>query len=194
MCKLYGIYNRKGELHMSLEGTKTEKNLKASFAGESQARNKYTYFAEAARREGYEQIATIFEETANHEIAHARRAAKYLGVIGKTPENLEAAAGGEHFEWTDMYKQFEAEARQEGFEEIADFFVAVAKAEEAHEMRFRALLEELKAGKVFKKDDEVVWKCMNCGYAGVSIEAPKVCPACQVGQRFFERNDAYYAK
>lgn len=179
---------------MTLEGTKTEKNLKAAFTGESQARNKYTYFAEVARREGYEKIATIFEETANHEVAHARRAAKYLGMIGKTAENLEAAAGGEHYEWTDMYKQFEEEARQEGFDEIADFFAAVGKAEEAHEKRYIALLEELKEGKVFKKDEEVTWKCMNCGYAGVSVEAPKVCPACQFGQRYFEKNDAYFAK
>jgi rubrerythrin len=179
---------------MSLDGTKTEKNLKASFAGESQARNKYTYFAEAARREGYEKIATIFEETANHEMAHARRAAKYLGFIGKTAENLEAGAGGEHYEWTDMYIQFEEEAREEGFTEIADFFAAVGKAEEAHEKRYRSLLEELKSGTVFKNDNEVPWKCMNCGYAHVAVEAPKVCPACQVGQRFFEKNDVYYAK
>lgn len=178
---------------MDLKGTKTEQNLKASFAGESQARNKYTYFAEVARKEGYEKIATVFEETANHEVAHARRAAKFLGLFGKTPENLEAAASGENYEWTSMYKQFEAEAREEGFTEIADFFAAVAAAEDAHEKRYRDLLAELKEGKVFKKDKDVPWKCMNCGYATVSVEAPRVCPACQVGQRFFEQDDAYYA-
>jgi rubrerythrin len=176
---------------MNLEGTKTEKNLKAAFAGESQARNKYTYFADAARREGYEQIAAIFEETADHEKAHARRALNYLKAIGKTAENLEAAAGGENYEWTEMYRQFVKEAREEGFNDIADFFAAVAKAEEAHEKRFLALLDELKAGKVFKKDEEVDWKCRNCGYAAVSVEAPHVCPACAVGQRFFEKSDNY---
>ncbi|MDW7651643.1 MAG: ferritin family protein [Bacillota bacterium] len=179
---------------MDLKGTKTAKNLEASFAGESQARNKYTYFAEKARAEGYEQIAGIFEETANHEKAHARRSLKFLGKIGKTEENLEAAAGGEHYEWDEMYKKFEEEAREEGFEEIADFFAAVAKAEEAHEKRFLALLEDLREGKVFKKDEDVPWKCINCGYATVAYEAPQVCPACAVGRRYFEKNEAYWAK
>ena len=179
---------------MSLKGTKTEKNLQAAFAGESQARNKYTYFADVARKEGYEKIATVFEETANHEKAHAHRAAKYLELIGKTDGNLEAAAGGEHYEWTEMYKQFEAEAREEGQGEIADFFAAVAKAEEAHENRFRSLLSELKEGKVFQDESEVPWKCMNCGYTKVSEGAPRVCPACQVGQRFFGKSEAYFAK
>lgn len=179
---------------MSLEGTKTEQNLKAAFAGESQARNKYTYFADKARAEGYEQIATIFEETANHEKAHARRALNFLGVVKKTAENLEAAAGGEHHEWDQMYKQFEAEAREEGMNDIADFFAAVAKAEEAHEKRFRALLADLQAGKVFEKEEEVTWKCINCGYSQVSIGAPHVCPACAVGRRYFEKNEAYFAK
>lgn len=179
---------------MSLTGTKTEKNLKAAFAGESQARNKYTYYADKARAEGYEQIALIFEETANHEKAHARRAANFLGLIGKTAENLEAAAGGEHYEWDEMYKQFEAQAREEGFTEIADFFAAVAKAEEAHEKRYRSLLKELNEGQVFKKDGEVTWKCLNCGYAAVSVEAPHVCPACAVGRRYFEKNDAYFVR
>lgn len=179
---------------MDVKGTKTEQNLKAAFAGESQARNKYTYFADTARKEGYEQIAAIFEETADHEKAHARRALGFLGAIGKTEENLEAAAGGEHYEWTEMYKQFEKEAREEGFDEIADFFSAVAKAEEAHEKRYRALLDELKQGKIFKKEEEVVWKCRNCGYSTASWEAPHVCPACAVGRRFFEKADAYYAR
>lgn len=178
---------------MSLHGTKTEKNLEAAFSGESQARNKYTYFADKARAEGYEQVASIFEETANHEKAHARRALKFLGKIGKTDENLEAAASGEHYEWDEMYKTFEKEAREEGLDEIADFFAAVAKAEEAHEKRFRALLEDLKEDKVFKKDKDVPWKCMNCGYAKVAYEAPQVCPACAVGRRYFEKNEAYYA-
>ncbi|MBT9139493.1 MAG: Rubrerythrin [Dehalococcoidia bacterium] len=179
---------------MELKGTKTEQNLKSAFAGESQARNKYVYFAEAARREGYEKIAVIFEETAHHEVAHARRSAKYLGLIGSTSENLAAAAGGENYEWTSMYKQFEAEAREEGLAEIADFFAAVAAAEEAHEKRYLDLLAELQEGKNFKRDEEVPWKCLNCGYVAVSLEAPRVCPACQVGQRFFEKNEAYYAK
>lgn len=179
---------------MTVKGTKTEKNLLASFAGESQARNKYTYFADTARKEGYEQIAAIFEETANHEKAHARRSLNFLGGVGKTEENLQAAAGGEHYEWEEMYKQFEDEAREEGFEEIADFFAAVAKAEEAHEKRYLALLEELKEGKVFKKEEEVSWKCRNCGYVEAAWEAPHVCPACAVGRKFFEKADAYYAK
>lgn len=179
---------------MNLAGTKTEQNLKAAFAGESQARNKYTYYADVARKEGYEQIATVFEETANHEKAHARRAANFLGLIGKTEANLDAAAGGENYEWTSMYKQFEADARAEGFDEIADFFAAVAKAEEAHENRYRALLQELKDGKVFTRDEEVTWKCINCGYAAVSFEAPHVCPACQVGRRYFEKTDAYFVR
>lgn len=179
---------------MNLKGTKTEKNLQTAFAGESQARNKYTYFADVARKEGYEQIATMFEETANHEKAHAHRAAKYLELVGKTEQNLDAAAGGENYEWTEMYKEFEASAREEGLDEIADFFVAVAKAEEAHENRFRALLSELKEGTVFKQESEVPWKCMNCGYTEVSEGAPRVCPACQVGQRFFQKSEAYFAK
>jgi rubrerythrin len=159
---------------MTLKGTKTEKNLMSSFAGESQARNKYTYFADIARKEGYEQIADIFEETANHEKAHARRSLNFLGGVGKTEENLQAAAGGEHFEWEEMYKQFEDEAREEGLAEIADFFAAVAKAEEAHEKRYLALLEDLKEGKVFKKEEEVLWKCRNCGYSESALEAPYV--------------------
>jgi rubrerythrin len=179
---------------MTLDGTKTEKNLKAAFAGESQARNKYSYFADTARKEGYEQIAAIFEETASHEMAHARRALAFLGAIGKTTQNLEAAVEGEHYEWSKMYRNFENEAREEGLTEIADFFVAVAKAEEAHEKRFQALLDELKAGKIFKKEEEVLWKCRNCGYSMVSWEAPHVCPACSVGQRFFEKSAAYFAR
>jgi len=180
---------------MSLKGTKTEHNLKSAFAGESQARNKYTYFADVARKEGFEQVAAIFEETADHEKAHARRALGFLGSIGKTEDNLKEAAGGEHYEWTEMYAQFEREAREEGFAEIASFFTAVAKAEEAHEKRYQALLTELREGKIFRKEGEVDWKCRNCGYlTAAAWEAPQVCPACAVGRRFFEKADAYYAR
>lgn len=180
---------------MNLAGTKTEHNLKEAFAGESQARNKYTYFADVARKEGYEQVAAIFEETADHEKAHARRALSFLGTIGKTEENLETAAGGERYEWVEMYAGFEREAREEGFAEIADFFAAVAKAEEAHEKRYRALSAELREGKIFKKEAQVAWKCRNCGYLSAAAwEAPQVCPACAVGRRFFEKADAYYAR
>ncbi len=171
---------------MDLKGTKTEKNLLEAFAGESQARNKYTYFASVAKKEGYEQIAAIFLETADNEKEHAKRALRYLQGIGNTAENLKAAASGENYEWTDMYKRFAAEAREEGFEEIARFFEATGAVEAEHEKRFLALLKNLEEGKVFKKDQLVRWRCRNCGYIHEGTEAPEVCPACVHPRAFYE--------
>ena len=171
---------------MELEGSRTEKNLEAAFAGESQARNKYTYFAAVARAEGLEQIAAIFLETAENEREHARREFEFLNGIGDTPENLKAAAEGEHYEWTEMYPGFEKVAREEGFTEIADFFKEVAEVEEQHEKRYLALLKNVQEGKVFKKDKVVKWKCRNCGYVHEGTEAPKRCPACGFPQSYYE--------
>jgi rubrerythrin len=183
----------------SLKGTKTEKNLLASFAGESQARNRYTYFASVAKKEGYEQIAGIFLETADNEKEHAKRFFRFLeggeveilasypaGVIGDTAENLKAAADGEHLEWSKLYKEAEEVARKEGFEEIAVQFKEIAEVEEEHEKRYRRLLKNVKEGKVFKKDSVVKWKCRNCGYVHEGKEAPKECPACAHPQAFYE--------
>ncbi len=182
-----------------VKGTKTEKNLLASFAGESQARNRYTYFAGAAKKAGYEQIAAIFLETADNEKEHAKRFFKLLeggdleitasypaGVIGDTAENLEAAATGENLEWTKLYKEAEETARQEGFEEIAVQFKEIAEVEEQHEKRYRALLAGIKGGKIFKKDTVVKWKCRNCGYVHEGKEAPEKCPACAHPQAYYE--------
>lgn len=182
-----------------LKGTKTEKNLLASFAGESQARNRYTYFASVARKAGYEQIAAIFLETADNEKEHAKRFFKLLkgseveitasypaGVIGDTQQNLEAAAAGENEEWTKLYKEAEEIARQEGFEEIAVQFKEIAEVEEEHEKRYRKLLKNVKERKVFKKDTVVKWKCRNCGYVHEGKEAPEVCPACAHPQAYYE--------
>ncbi|WP_277998202.1 rubrerythrin [Zhaonella formicivorans] len=171
---------------MELKGTKTEANLMAAFSGESQARNKYTYFASVAKKEGYEQIAAIFAETADHEKEHAKRALKFLAGIGDTKANLQAAAQGENYEWTDMYKKFEEEARAEGFAEIADFFHEVAEVEAEHEKRFLALLKNIEQGTVFKKDREVKWRCRNCGYVHTGKEAPEICPACAHPQAYYE--------
>ncbi len=184
---------------MSLKGTQTEKNILTAFAGESQARNRYTYFASKAREEGYVQIAEIFEETANQEKEHAKRLFKLLeggevqisasfpaGVIGTTMENLKEAAGGENYEWTNMYPEFAKVARSEGFENIAKIFEAIAVAEKQHEKRYMALLENVKNGKVFKKDQKVVWRCRNCGYLHEGTEAPNACPACAHPQAYFE--------
>ena len=183
----------------SLKGTKTEKNLLAAFAGESQARNRYTYFASKAKKEGFVQIADIFEETANQEKEHAKRFFKFLeggdvevtaafpaGVIGSTAENLKAAAGGEHYEWESMYPEFANVAREEGFEEIAEVFEAVAVAEKQHEKRYLGLLANVEAGTVFKKKEKVVWRCRNCGYLHEGTEAPDTCPACAHTQAHFE--------
>jgi rubrerythrin len=171
---------------MELKGSKTEQNLLTAFAGESQARNKYTYFASVAKKEGYEQISAIFQETADNEKEHAELWFKFLNGIGDTPANLQAAADGEHYEWTDMYAEMEKDAREEGFPEIADFFKEVAEVEEQHEKRYLALLKNLKEGKVFKRDKEVKWKCRNCGYIHTGTEAPERCPACDHPQSYYE--------
>lgn len=171
---------------MSLKGSKTEKNLLASFAGESQARNKYNYFASVAKKEGYQQIAAIFDETALNEKEHAKRSLKFLNGIGDTKANLKDAIAGENYEWTDMYKNFAQTAREEGFEEIAIYFENVAKVEKEHEERFAALLKNLEEGKVFKKDQSVEWRCRNCGHIHVGAEAPEVCPTCVHPKAFFE--------
>ncbi len=171
---------------MELKGSKTEANLMTAFAGESQARNKYTYFASKARKEGYVQIAKIFEDTANNEKEHAKIWFKLLNGIGSTPENLEAAAEGENYEWTDMYKTFAEEAKAEGFDHIAFLFEQVAKIEKEHEDRYRALLANVKNGEVFKKGSIVVWECSNCGHIVIGEEAPQVCPVCAHPQAYFK--------
>ncbi|MGB4125472.1 MAG: rubrerythrin family protein [Dethiobacteria bacterium] len=169
-----------------LKGTKTEKNLKEAFAGESMARNNYTYFASKAKKEGYEQISAIFLETADNEKEHAKMMVKLFNGIGTTEENLAAAADGEHYEWTEMYKRFAGEAREEGFDEIAEIFEAIGRVEQQHEQRYRALLKNLKEGKVFEKDSEVAWKCRNCGYIHTGKTAPQICPACKHPQAYYE--------
>ncbi len=182
-----------------LKGSQTEKNLLTAFAGESQARNRYTYFASQAREEGYVQISAIFEETANQEKEHAKRLFKLLqggeveisasfpaGVIGTTLENLKEAAGGENYEWTDMYPGFAETARKEGFTDIADIFEAIAVAEKQHEKRYLDLAGNIEAGRVFKREEKVVWRCRNCGYLHEGNGAPEVCPACAHPQAHFE--------
>ena len=171
---------------MELKGSKTEKNLLAAFAGESQARNKYTYFASAARKEGYEQIAAIFELTANNEKEHAKLWFKELKGIGSTLENLLAAAAGEHEEWTEMYKQFAKEAREEGFEELAKRFEGVAAIEKRHEERYRKLAANIEKGEVWVKVGETRWECRNCGHVYIGEKAPEVCPVCKHPQAYFE--------
>ena len=198
-CDLCKTKREERGFGMSLKGTRTEKNLLTAFAGESQARNRYDYFASVARKEGFVQIADIFAETANQEKEHAKRLFKFLeggeveiqaaypaGVIGTTAENLKAAAKGENYEWTDMYPTFAKIAREEGFNEIADVFEAIAVAEKQHEKRYLDLLANVEAGKVFKKDQVVTWRCRNCGYLHVGQEAPEKCPACAHPQAFFE--------
>ena len=171
---------------MELKGSKTEQNLRAAFAGESQARNKYTYFSAVAKEEGLEQIAGIFLETAENEREHAKREFNFLKGIGATKANLQVAVDGEHYEWTQMYPDFERVARGEGFTEIADFFKEVGEVEEEHEKRYLALLKNLKEGKVFKKDKVTRWKCRNCGYVHQGDEAPRECPACAFPQSYYE--------
>ena len=171
-----------------LKGTKTEKNLQEAFAGESQARNKYTYWASKAKKDGYVQIAAIFEETANNEKEHAKMWFKLLegGAIKSTPENLAAAAGGENFEWTDMYARVAREAREEGFEEIAEKFEAVAAIEKEHEERYRKLLKNIEDKRVFSKDGDVIWQCSNCGHIVIGKQAPEECPVCNHPQAYFQ--------
>ena len=173
---------------MELKGSKTEQNLRDAFAGESQARNKYTYFASKAKKEGYEQIAAIFEETALNEKEHAKLWFKILngGEIGTTKENLKAAAEGENYEWTDMYDRFAKEAREEGFDKIAYLFEAVGKIEKEHEARYLKLLENVENGIVFSRDDERIWKCRNCGHIVIGKYAPEACPVCNHPKSFFE--------
>jgi rubrerythrin len=183
----------------SLKGTKTEKNILTAFAGESQARNRYTYFASQARKEGFRQIEYIYQETADQEKEHAKRLFKFLeggeaevsasfpaGIIGGTAENLKAAAAGENYEWTDMYPGFAKVAEGEGFEEVGAAFKAIAVAEKQHEKRYLDLLANVEKGTVFKKDKPVVWRCLNCGYLHEGTEAPEKCPACNHEQEYFE--------
>ena len=179
---------------MELKGTKTEKNLMEAFAGESQARNKYTYFASKAKKDGYEQIAAIFEETANNEKEHAKLWFKYLegGEIKDTKANLEAAANGENFEWTDMYERMAIEAEEEGFNEIAAKFRMVGAIEKEHEERYRKLLKNINDEVVFSNDEDCIWICRNCGHVVIGKKAPLVCPVCNHKQSFFERKASNY--
>ena len=172
----------------NIKGSKTEANLLTAFAGESQARNKYTYYASRAKKDGYEQIAAIFQETADNEKEHAKMWFKELngGAVPDTVQNLKDAAAGENYEWTEMYKEFAKTAREEGFNEIADAFEGVAKIEKEHEERYLALLKNIEDGLVFKKDKVVVWKCRNCGHIHVAAEAPEVCPVCKHPKAYFE--------
>lgn len=184
---------------MELKGSRTEKNILTAFAGESQARNRYTYFAAKAKEEGFVQISEIFEETANQEKEHAKRLFKLLeggeveitasfpaGVIGTTTENLKEAAGGEHYEWEEMYPTFAKVAKEEGYSSIAKIFEAIAVAEKQHEKRYLALRNNIEAGKVFKKDNPVIWRCRNCGYIHKGLEALERCPACDHPKAHFE--------
>lgn len=183
----------------SLKGSKTEKNILTAFCGESQARNKYTYFASKAKDEGYVQVAQIFTETADQEKEHAKRLFKFLeggevkieatfpaGVIGTTTENLAEAAGGEDYEWQTMYPEFAKTAREEGYDAVATVMDAIAVAEKQHSKRYQGLKANIEAGKAFKKDKSVVWRCLNCGYIVEAVEAPKACPACAHPQAYFE--------
>ncbi|MFH1502794.1 MAG: rubrerythrin [Candidatus Eisenbacteria bacterium] len=184
---------------MQLKGSKTEKNLLTAFAGESQARNRYTYFASKAKKEGLVQVSLIFEETANQEKEHAKRLFKFLeggevevqasfpaGVIGETTDNLSAGAGGEHYEWTEMYPSFAKVAREEGFEDIACVFEAIAVAEKQHEKRYLGLKANIDGGRVFKREKPVVWRCLNCGYLHEGPEPSEKCPACAHPKAYFE--------
>ncbi len=179
---------------MELKGSKTEANLMAAFAGESQARNKYTYYASKAKKEGYEQIAAIFEETANNEKEHAKMWFKELhnGEVPTTAENLLDAAEGENYEWTDMYAEFAKVAREEGFDRIANLFEGVAAIEKEHEERYRKLLKNVEDKLVFSKEGEAIWICRNCGHIVVGKEAPKVCPVCAHPQAYFELRKENY--
>ena len=190
---------------MELHGSQTEKNLLKSFAGESQARNRYEFFAKVARKEGYEQIAAIFEETAGNEKVHAKQFFKFLegypveitatypaGKIGTTAENLEAAAAGENEEWTELYPEFERIAREEGFKEVAMAYKLIAKVEAEHEKRYLVLLDRVKKGNVFVKEEKVIWKCRKCGYLHESTKPPENCPACGHPKAFFELNESNY--
>lgn len=173
-------------------GTKTEKNLREAFSGESQARNKYTYFASAAKKEGYEQIAALFLKTADNEKEHAKMWFKELAGLGDTKDNLTSAAEGENYEWTDMYADFAKTAEEEGFFELAEKFRAVAEIEKHHEERYRALLKNVETAKVFEKSEIKVWECRNCGHITVGKKAPEVCPVCNHPQSYFEIKEENY--
>ena len=177
---------------MELKGSKTEKNLQTAFAGESQARNKYNYFASVAKKEGYEQISALFLKTAENEKEHAKLWLKALGGIGNTAANLAAAADGENYEWTDMYETFAREAEEEGFTDLAAQFRGVAAIERAHEERYRALLRNVEARAVFEKSEVKVWECRNCGHIVVGTSAPEVCPVCAHPQSYFEIRSENY--
>lgn len=189
----------------SLKGSKTEQNLLKAFAGESQAAMRYSYFAKQAKKEGLEQIAAIFEETAINETAHAKRFFRFLeggmveitaaypaGIIGDTMQNLKAAAEGENEEWTELYPEFAKIAEEEGYKEVAAAFKIIAKVEKAHEERYSKLYENLEKGMVFQRDDKIVWKCRNCGYLHEGVKAPQTCPACEHPQAYFEIQDKNY--
>ena len=171
---------------MELKGSKTEKNLMTAFAGETQARSKYNYFASVAKKEGYEQISAIFAETADNEKEHAKLWFKALGLLGDTAANLQHAAEGEHYEWTDMYATFAKEAEEEGFKDIARLFKSVGAIEKEHEERYRALLSNVKDGSVFEKKEKVIWICRNCGHIHEGPVAPAMCPTCAHPQAYFE--------
>ena len=173
-------------------GTQTEKNLMAAFSGESQARNKYTYFASVAKKQGFEQIAALFLKTADNEKEHAKLWLKELCGIGDTAENLAAAADGENYEWTDMYEGFAKTAEEEGFAEIAEKFRGVAAVEKAHEERYNKLVERIESGEVFEREGVKVWKCLNCGHLHVGVEAPEVCPVCNHPKAYFEEQVVNY--
>ena len=188
----FGRINKKRSNGMDLKGSRTEKNLLEAFAGESQARNKYTYFASKAKKEGYEQIAAIFTETADNEKEHAKLWFKELNGIGTTAENLKAAASGENYEWTNMYEEFAKVAEEEGFADIAAKFRGVAAIEKSHEKRYNALLNNIETQKVFEKGEPVAWVCRNCGHIVTSVTAPETCPVCAHPQSYFEiRKDNY---
>ena len=176
----------KEEMNMELKGSKTEKNLMTAFAGESEARNKYTYFASVAKKEGYEQISAIFLKTAENEKEHAKMWFKALGALGNTAQNLAAAAEGENYEWTDMYATFAKEAEEEGFAELAEKFRRVGEIEKHHEERYRALLSNVEMQKVFEKSEQTMWECRNCGHLVMGKKAPEVCPVCAHPQSYFE--------
>jgi len=175
-----------------LKGTKTEQNLWAAFAGESQARNKYTYYASKAKKDGYEQIAALFEETASNEKEHAKMWFKLVHGIGSTMENLADAASGENYEWEDMYPSFAADAREEGFDHIAELFDRVAAVEKTHEERYRALLANVEGGLVFSRDGDMIWECRNCGHIHVGKAAPEVCPVCAHPKAYFQLKATNY--
>jgi len=187
-CKQPNAFDAVSPYH----GTQTEKNLAAAFAGESQARNKYTYFASVAKKEGYEQIAAIFLQTAENEKEHAKLWFKELRGIGKTTDNLKAAADGENFEWTDMYAEFAKTAEEEGFPELAEKFRGVAAIEKRHEERYRALLNNVETKQVFEKSEVKIWECRNCGHIVIGTNAPDICPVCAHPQSYFEISASNY--